>query len=672
MRLLKSASTFIFLIAIVPVSFSQPASHKEKFLDVSGIDSTYQPGDDFYRFANGKWLNTTTRPASGYIVQMGNMMASNDSLMRKLLTAVYQGRYNNVPAGKQLHTFYVSATDTIASPLNGLKTVQEGLDAIRQINSKVQLQAYLVRQLLLPANKLIGLWPNEEETKATVQIEFTQAGLGMPLKNYAIQQPANITLRAGYTKLLQKLFHYAGSDTTTARQRAARVLAVEDQLAAFSDSTDSRSQFSYQQLEATYPELPFNAIFAEFGLPRNQPFFVWHKSYYAGLNQLLSSISIEDWKLKLQADYLLFNAPYLPTPIASAHTDFYERQLKNEPTAFNRQTQLRELFTNLWASNNLADVLGDLYAHIQFTAPDRSRLYVLANSIRAAFARRIESADWLENKTRQSALRKLNALYVKVGYPDSVNNSSLIFSGTNFLANVQKVYEHNQRSYLRSAGQLKRQTDWRRSQWSVASTYQPQYNSFIVVTGLLKPPYYYPNGDDAINYGAIGSIIAHEFTHGFDNNGILFNDQGVKSAWFTSKDSLAFRKRINPLVAQFNQYVLFDTTHLNGELSLGETTADLVGLSLAYDAFKTTNQYKANKPTNGLTPTQRFLLAYAQQWRALYSDTFLKDTFREVPWPLEEFRINGTLTHFTPFYEAFGVKPGHKLYRTASNRVRVW
>lgn len=674
MNSLVKLITVIFpFIVFITDAFSQIQPHTERFLDLGNIDSTYQPGDDFYRYANGKWLTRTVIPESGYRMAMTDVMASSDSLMHNLLAAVCQGKYNYTPAGKQLYTFYQSALDSVESPINGLVTLKAGLNAIHQINTIKQLKAYLVRQLLLPSNKLIRLRPNEDdETEPLMRTEFTQAGLNMPLKNYASSTSSNEKIRAGYVTLLEKLFSYVGSDTVIVRKNVLSVLSIEEKLASYSDTGKVTNRLPYNDLIKTYANLPFSEIFDEFNIDKKLPVYVQHPSYYAGLNQLIYSISLSDWKLKLQADYLLFNAPYLDTQIAKANANFYEQQLKNEQVVFDRQVQVKKLLSNFYWAYNLADVLGDLYAHTYFTQRDRTKLYVLANSIRAAFAKRIELADWLDSQTRQKALRKLEEMHIKIGYPDSVANRALSFSAKNFLANYHKLYQLERLRYLRSAGKPKNRAVWRRPQWTIASSYEPEYNSFIMVTGLLKPPFYFPDADDAINYGAIGTLIAHEFTHGFDNLGVLYNEQGVKKSWFTANDSIAFRRHINPLAAQFNQYILLDTIHVKGELSLGEITADLVGISIAYDALKATNQHREKTLINGLTATQRFLLAFAQQWRSVYSDKFLKESFQEDVHPPENLRINGTLSNFTPFYDAFKVKPTNKLYKPESSRVQVW
>ncbi len=665
-----AASKLVFITQESKAQASTTALH---FVGTSAIDSTVAPGDNFYQYANKRWIERTEIPSEGYRSSLTELIPQNDSLLTNLVSQVVAGQYNHTQAGQLLYTFYRSGVDSLLSPQKSRGSLQQHLRLIQQLRTKTDLKYYLADQLELPTNRLMGLYAVDDiDTTRVVQAVLGRAGLTRPLKYYQPALMGQPAVQQAYLHFLASLWTYLGYSTLTAHQNAARVLAVETQLAAYSDSTKSTRRLRYAQLADLFPNLPWRQIFTRFNIPPGLFISVEHPRYYAGLNKLLKEIPLADWKLKLAADYVIYNMAYLGPQMARAHYNYIEKTLWGSQTPYSPQRQVMDLMTNYYDAYSLADLLGDLYARHSLSPAQKAQLYMMANRIKEVFATRTKAVDWLAPQTKQMALEKINHLSIKIGYPDTIASMQLAFSSDNYLVNYHQLFGLRRQQYLQAIGKAKDRTAWRRPPWSVASSYEPDYNGFIIAAGSLQPPFYFSGGDDALNYGAIGTLIGHELSHALDNLGKSYDVYGVKRTWWTPADSIVFNQKISPLITQYASYKVLDSIPLNGTNTVGETMADLTGLLASYEAFRQTDQYQAGKPLEGLTPTQRFILAFAQQWRASYDPKALKANVENDVHPPEYLRVNGTLSNFPAFYESFPVGPNNYLYRSESVRIKVW
>ena len=639
-----------------------------------------RPGNDFYTYANGSWVAQTTLPAEGYVMTSLTLAEQNTALFRRLLAQAVAHPDPADARQRQLSTFWQSAQHLEANRPTALAYVQAALADIDRIQSAAQLQQYLVRQNALASNKLVKLSGDAyDERSPLVRAQYSPAGIGLPAATYLTDDAPSRALLAGYQQLLAATFAAVGA----ALPNLPPVLALEKELAASQLAPAAAPgtgvpaapvvparDYSVAELGGAFPGISWELYARQYGLPDTTRYRLPQPRYYQRLSELLPTVPLAVWKDKLRVDYLLFNAPRVSDELGGRYFAFFEQQLKKSDQHFDRQVELTDIFENFYTRANLADVAGDVFARQVLPAADRQQVQALAENLRAVLRQRLAANAWLLPATRQAAVAKLDQLVLKVGYPDQLPNQEMAFVPDCYVRNYAQLYEHAQLTFLRAIGHPKVRTEWRRNQWSIAGSYQAEYNSIELVAGTLQPPFYQPAADEAVRYGTTGSLIAHELTHAFDKDGQHYTATGLRQPWWQPQDTLAFAQLTQPLAAQFSAYQVLGGTPLNGALSLGENTADLVGLQLAYEAFTHTAQFRRNRKIGGFTPTQRFLLAFAQQWRSKYTDAVLKEYFLQDVHLPDNIRVNGTLANFAPFYQACGVKPGDRLSRRPL--VSIW
>ncbi|MCU0353452.1 MAG: M13 family metallopeptidase, partial [Cytophagales bacterium] len=508
------------------------------------------------------------------------------------------------------------------------------------------------------------------ESSPIVEVEYVQSGIPLPAAIYTTRTDGSDAVLKRYRDFLAELFVSVGTSPAQAEKQAREVVTLESRLARSHDTVAHLEKRRLPQLQAKYPNVPWAKFADKYQLPAATVYQVYHPAYYDTLNKLLKTVPLSVWKQKAKADYLLFNAPRLSNKTARQHFELFEITVRKAEKTYSREDQARELMENFYSAVNLADVSGDIFARSVLGKEDKAKMNQMAEHIRRVFLSRLGQNRWLSPQAKAKAIRKLQAMIFKVGYPKKTAGESLLFTPDNYAKNYALLYAERQKAYLLSLGKPKPRGQWQRNQWSIAGSYQSETNSFEIVSGLLQPPFFQKGADDAVLYGTVGSIIAHEITHGLDNNGKDYNETGVKENWWTAADTLNFNKLTQPLAEQFSSYLVMDNTYLNGKITLGENIADLVGLQVAYEAFTQSSQFRDNKNIDGFTPTQRFLIAFAQQWRSKYTDQILKEYFLSDVHPPDNLRVNGTLSNFEPFYKSFNVQPAHALYRP--QLVRIW
>jgi putative endopeptidase len=321
----------------------------------------------------------------------------------------------------------------------------------------------------------------------------------------------------------------------------------------------------------------------------------------------------------------------------------------------------------------LGELLGQLYVKKYFNEDAKKRMDELVNNLQKAFEIRINKLDWMSDSTKKRSVAKLNTFLKKIGYPSKWKNyDDVTIDKTNFFASAKSVQLHNQKEMLDKIGKPVDRMEWGMSAPTVNAYYNPSNNEIVFPAGILQPPFFNVNADDAINYGAIGMVIGHEMTHGFDDQGSQYDEVGNLVNWWTKEDGVKFKAKTNQVVTQYNAFTVLDTLHLNGDLTQGENIADIGGISIAFDAFKMTKQGKSNEKIDGFTPDQRFFLGYAQSWRENNRDEIVRMYVNVDPHSPAKYRVNGPLANFDPFYTAFGIKEGDKMYIKPENRAKIW
>jgi putative endopeptidase len=469
------------------------------------------------------------------------------------------------------------------------------------------------------------------------------------------------------------LFELTGSSRAAAIRDAAIAYAIEKQIAA-----SHKSNIELRDVNANYHKIAVASI------RNSQPNIGWvtllaglgattdsidmaQPAYYDKLNTLLSSVTIDDWKVYLKAGTLENYAETLSKPFVDASFEF-NKVLSGQAT----QKSRRQIMTES-VDSYLGQALGQLYVKRYFNEDSKKRVLILVNNLQKSFENRINHLDWMSDSTKQKAKEKLYTITKKIGYPDKWRDYNKVqINRTEYFENVLSLNQNDYQFQLAKLNRPVDKTEWGTTPGTVTAYYNPSQNEIVFPAGILQFPYFDFSADDAINYGGIGMVIGHEMTHAFDDQGAQFDKDGNVKNWWTKEDYQKFREKTKQLADLYTSFTVLDTVHIKGALTLGENTADNGGIAIAYDAFKMTQQGKSSEKIDGFTPDQRFFLSVARIWRVKTRDAFLRTYVNTNPHSPAMWRVNGPLMNFAPFYRAFNLQPGDKNYKPDDQRVKIW
>jgi putative endopeptidase len=423
---------------------------------------------------------------------------------------------------------------------------------------------------------------------------------------------------------------------------------------------------SLAQLELLSPNVGWKKVLSAMHISTDTV-NVSQPAYFKALSALLKSQPIEVWKAKVKYDYISGNASLLSKSFSTAAFDFNK--------IFNGQKKQSDRWKTMVNSvdRNLGELLGQLYVQQYFTPESKQRMDELVTNLQNAFKTRIQQLDWMSDSTKEKATKKLTAFLKKIGYPNKWKNyDDVVVDPKNYFSNAKSASAHRYHEMIAKVDKLVDRTDWGMTPPTVNAYYNPGNNEIVFPAGILQFPFFDAQSDDAINYGGIGMVIGHEMTHGFDDQGSQYDEVGNLKNWWGKSDAVKFKEKTGAAVQQYNGFTVLDSLHVNGQLTLGENLADIGGLAIAYDAFKLTKQGRGNELIDGFTPDQRFFLGFAQVWRIKNRVEQIRARITTDPHSPEMYRINGPTVNFTPFYAAFGVKPGDKMYVNPEQRVKIW
>lgn len=681
-----------------PVTISGPAtvvtppvknSSNRKFIDPANMDLSIKPGDNFYLYANGAWIRKTLIPASKTRWGSFDALAEESSqALKSLLEEAAKDPYSaNADAGKKGSTgdlmkrvgdYYASAMDSAAIEKLGYKPVKPYLDAITALSSKAQVLKYantLRAQSIAAPLYRIGVGQDSKDVTKYI-IGIGQGGTTLPDRDYYIKNDTrNQKIREDYIKYISKLFSLTGETTVRSMANAVTIMQLETAMAQaqmsrveMRDPNKLYNKFSIEGLTAKTPNLNWATILPELGYKVKQDSVnVSNPKFMMFLDSLLNKVSLDDWKVYLKWNVLKDAAPYLSSSFVDANFA-YNQSLSGQKEQTPRWQRMSGLI-----DRQLGDLLGQLYVDRYFNQAAKMRMQELVNNLQSTFDSRIKKLDWMSEVTRQRAQGKLNAFVKKIGFPDKWKNyDGLVIKKDDFYGNLQRCSQWQYNENVSRLGKPVDKTEWSMTPPTVNAYYSAQKNEIVFPAGILRFPFFDAEADDAINYGGIGAVIGHEMTHGFDDQGRQFDADGNLQDWWTKTDADEFKKRADEVVNQYNSYVILDTMHVNGRLTLGENLADLGGLSIAYEAFKNTKQGKGNEMIDGYTPDQRFFLNWAQVWRNnILPEAAAQRIVTDNHSP-GMYRANGPLTNMEAFYKAFDVKPGDKMYKAPEKRTKIW
>jgi len=663
--------SFLFTACRTASDPNMNASPQPDPLDIAAQDSAEKPQNNFFLFANGTWLKTTEiPPAQSSWGGFTTLRDTTTNRLRSILDSLTS--ITNAPKGsiaQQTGDLYTSGMDSAGIEKKGYLPVKAELDSISAIKNKLELLHEIAKEFAINHNPFFSFHVTADDRNSLINMaHFDQGGLGLPSRDYYFKNDSTtVKIRNAYNNYMTTIFILLGQSSIQAAASAKSVFNLETAMAKISKTPVALRDpiANYHKINVTSkPEL--KKLLVLFGISTDT-ILVGQPEFYQGLNNLFNTTSLDILKNYLSFHVVHDDAEYLSHDFADARFS-YDRLLTG-------QKQMRERWkrmTNM-VDQQLGDNLGRIYVQKYFTAADKERIGQLVDNILATFTERIRQLDWMSDSTKEKALTKLHAIVKKVGYPEKWKDySSVLITKDDIVANLRATTHYTFEKNIAKIGKPVDRTEWQMTPPTINAYYEPTQNNINFPAGILQPPFYFSNGDDAVNYGGIGVVIGHEITHGFDDQGRQYDGDGNLKDWWSAEDARRFKTRALNIINQYYGYVAVDTFHLNGELTEGENIADNGGLAISYAAFKKTAQGRSNEKVDGFTADQRFFLSHAQVWRTkIRPERLIMLTLtNEHSAPM--WRVNGPLSNLPAFYEAFNVKKTDSMYRADSLRVKIW
>lgn len=664
------------LVSLLAISCKQTTDQASARVVITGIDSATKPGDNFFMYVNKIWYDSATIPASQSGV--GSYSFLNFPQRIRLQGILDSVAAANNPAGsieQKVGDFYASGMDTAAIDKRGydpIKPILAKIDAVKDLPGLLRLVA---DEQKAGDRSLIGFYVGPDDKQSSVNIvQLGQAGLGLPERDYYFKtDPSTAGIQQAYKKAISSYFQLIGTDTATAEKNAALVYEIEKQLASshktnieLRDVKANYNKLAVADISKKQPNLGWPTLLADYGAKVDSVNMA-QPGYYDKLNAMLSTVPINDWKVYLKASMLRDYSGFLSKPFNDVNFN-YTRVLTGQAVMKPRAEEMTQA-----VDRSLGQALAQLYVKKYFPDEAKKRMRVLVDNLKKAFEARITKLDWMSDSTKAKAKEKLQAFTEKIGYPDKWRDYSKVeVKRDTYFENRLSANKNDYAYMLAKLGQPVDRTEWFTTPPTVTAYNNPPLNEIVFPAGILQPPYFDMNADDALNYGGIGMVIGHEITHSFDDQGAQYDKVGNVTDWWTKSDYEKFKARTQQVVDQYNLFTVLDSVHVKGALTLGENTADLAGIAIAYDAFKMTEQGKDTTKLDGFTPDQRFFISIARIWRVKTTDEFMRMYVNTNSHSPAIWRVNGPLMNFTPFYNAFNVQPGDKMYKPEDQRIRVW
>jgi len=672
----KNVFLFIALLAFVATACN---TSKQRDILAENIDTTINPADDFFAYANGFWLKHNPIPGDETSWGIGQLV-NEEIYSRKLkINEAAAAKSNAKGIDQQIGDFWKAAMDTVAIEKQGLSPLQAELAAIQNTTDLTSLLNQAAKMHAYGVGVFFGEGVSQDaKNSELMSYQLWQGGLGLPSRDYFFNtDERSVKIKMAYTPYVKTIFTLMGTESSIADKKAQAIVAFEEALAknsrkleALRDPYANYNKMSIAELNKLTSAINWQSIIATIGLKKVDTIIVGQPEFLVALNALLKSTDIQTLK-----DYMSFHlvndyASYLSAAFANAKFDFYGKVIRGAKAQRPRWKRVLDA-----EEGAMGEALGQLFAKEYFNETAKKRYEDMVENVRDAYKARIEKLTWMTDSTKQKALAKLSAITKKVGYPEKWKDfSSLKIDASSFALNMMRSNAWWNTYSLSKYGKPVDRTEWDMTPQTYNAYYNPSNNEIVLPAGIFTVPGFRDEElDDALVYGyAAASTIGHEITHGFDDEGRQFDAKGNLKNWWSTTDEEQFTQRAQKLVNQFSNMIAVDTMHINGKQTLGENLADLGGLLIGLDAFKLTDAYKAGKSISGYTPLQRFFLGYALGWMYSYrEESIASQIVTDVHAPAKQ-RVNGPMPNIPEFYEAFKVTPKNKLYLPDSLRVKLW
>lgn len=643
------------------------------------MDMSVRPGDDFYRYAGGGWLKANPmKPEYSSYGVFNDLAETNRKQIRELFENLSKEKHAFGSVGQKVADLYNMAMDSVRLNKEGAAPLQKDLDKVKAFSKKADFTAFIADQHLYKGNPFFGIGVDTDLKNSDLNVMWLSAGTsGLPDRDYYLNTDADSKKKQeAYRAYLSKIFQLSGYKKKEAEKAAKVIYNIEYQ---FAEAKMSRAEardynklyniYTIDMLQKDYPAIQWAKYFELMGVKDVKQVILTEPKVMAVAQKLMSTLSEQDIKYYVAGLIIKSSTSVLSDDFVNANFDFYGRLLNGQ-----KEQKARWKRALGFPNSLLGEAVGELYVSKYFAGESKAKMLKLIDNLRKALATRIANLAWMNDTTKINALVKLNSFTVKVGYPDKWRDYSklTIDPAKSLYDNVAAATYVETLRNLEKFGKPVDKSEWGMTPQTVNAYYNPTTNEICFPAAILQAPFFDVNADDATNYGAIGVVIGHEMTHGFDDQGRNFNADGNMVDWWTAGDSKRFTAVAEKLAAQFDQITVVGDLKANGHLTLGENIADQGGLRISYDAFKTTQQFQEGKEIDGFTPAQRFYLSYGRIWAEHMTEEAIYQQTKSDPHSIGRNRVNATLRNIDTWYDAFGVKEGDKMWLAPAERAIVW
>ncbi|MBV6477525.1 MAG: Neutral endopeptidase [Ignavibacteria bacterium] len=682
MRILLLTFIIVSLSSSIIKSQVQPENNPGKIINPENMDLSVNPNYDFYEYSNGEWLKKNLIPPDyGSWGSWNEIIERNKIVLKKILEDASAKKFPPGSNLQKLGDLYFLAMDTVEIEKLSSLPLKKYMNMIDDVQNKNDLIKVFSVMKSYRGGGLFNMWAGQDDKNSkNVILQFSQGGLGMPDRDYYLKNDEKSeTIKSKYYDFMKKMFELMGNENSTAAKISDDLMSFETKLAYA-----SMSRTEMREAEATYhlmslnevkllmPEFNFDLLFKETGLEDQHRFDnginIGQPEFFKEINRMLADINIETWKNYLKWNLVRNAANFLSTEFSNESFNFYSKILRGTEQKLPRWKESIN-----FVEQAMGELLGREFVKIKFKPEAKDRALEMVANIKEAFGERLKNNEWMSDETKKQALKKLGSFNVKIGYTDKWKDySGLVIDRKSFYENMLEASKYNMKLNLDKIGKPVDYTEWGMNPQTVNAYYNASKNEIVFPAGIMQIPFFDPDADDAVNYGSIGAVIGHEITHGFDDQGRKYDAEGNMKDWWTKEDASKFTERADKLVKQYNEFLVVDDLHVNGQLTLGENIADLGGIIIAYYGLQKTLEGKEKQLIDGFTPEQRFFLSYSQLWKVKSRPEAIRLQIKTDPHSPGKFRVIGPISNLIEFMKAFNGNPGDPMIRSEKERVVIW
>ncbi len=671
----------MMLFASAPMA-SGAQTELKSGINLENLDNSVRPQDDFYQYACGGWMKLNPLPASySRYGSFDKLQENNQERINKILNELLENTYPEGSVERKLSDFYKLAMDSVRRNEEGVSPV---MPLLKEMDSAPTKEALILLQRKyaafgygVPFSESFDA--DEKNAKMNI-LQIYQGGLSLGQKEYYLDtDSATTAIREAYKKHIERMFQIFGYSDAESTQKMQGILRIETALAEVSktraelrDVEANYNKITIQEFETSYPYLGLTSLLEAEGIKKDyfEELVIGQPVFLKGANDVVESMTEDEMRAYMQWDAILHAANYLSDDVVQANFDFFGKTMsgrKENYPLWKRSTSQVE--------SKMGEILGKMYVERYFPSSSKQRMQKLVENLQASLEERIMAQDWMSDTTKTLAMEKLSTFYVKIGYPDKWKDISamVINPSLSYYENMLSAQLFwNNWVIENRAGKPVDRDEWHMTPQTVNAYYNPTTNEICFPAGILQVPFFDPEADDAFNYGAIGVVIGHEMTHGFDDQGRHYDKDGNMTDWWTKQDAENFTKRADAYADFFSSIKVLPDLNANGRLTLGENLADHGGLQVAYNAYKNATMNSPLNDIDGFSADERFFLAYAGLWATNITEEEIRNRTKSDPHSLGRWRVNGALPHVDVWYNAFNVEPNDKMYLPEEERLKLW